>query len=67
MPEAEHLFDYDDPRITTLQRKIIERRKKELSEEDKLKRQYALDIKRVNFLKFLKRVDQDKQITDAQF
>ena len=54
-PEIDNLFDYDDQRITTIWQQIIDKRRKELSIEKVNKAKYRDDIKRVNFLKFLKR------------
>jgi hypothetical protein len=54
-PGISNLFDYDDQRITRLWEQVIERRKGEMILEEAAKKKYLNDMKRINFLKFLKR------------
>ena len=54
-PDINNLFDYNDETITKMQQNIIERRRQELRIEREAKERYLDDIKRLNFLKFLKR------------
>ena len=67
-PDINNLFDYNDETITKMHQNIIERRRQELRIEREAKERYLDDIKRLNFLKFLKREKtQGLQINDMQF
>jgi len=69
-PEINNLFDYEDGRITRLQQNIIERRRQEMRVEKEAKERYGNDLKRIEFLKFLKRNKDSSQglnISEEQF
>ena len=65
LSEVKYTFTNDD-RIREIRTQILERRLKELDEERAAQDKYLRDVKMLNVIKFFKRSDDSKLVTEEE-